>query len=112
MRSITAMLALLSVKGGGRRTDQAVSISLVRTFRHILAFMSGERSMITFPGRQTIESKKPIMSFKEYNNTIDRLNKENEEFKDQIADFRKVLTQHKHTIEESATVAVFFLVSR
>ncbi|CAI2379557.1 unnamed protein product [Moneuplotes crassus] len=66
------------------------------------SFMSGERSIITFPGRQTIESKKPIMSVKEYNNTIDRLTKENEDFKDQIADLRKVLTQHKNTIEESA----------
>ncbi len=64
--------------------------------------------MITFPGRQTIESKRPMMSFKECNNLIDQLTKETEDQKDQISSLRKVLTEHKNTIKESATVKTHF----
>ena len=65
-----------------------------------IALMSGEKSVIKLPGRQSIESKKSKLSPQDYDKIIKSLRKENENYTDQIFTLKNILTHHKDSIED------------
>lgn len=67
----------------------------------VVAILPEDRVNIKLPGRQSIENKKSKLPSKEYEQIIERLNKENEEHTDQIYSLKNILTQHKDRVEDS-----------
>ena len=61
-----------------------------------------EKAIIKLPSRNTINSKAPKPSARNYEKELEKVRKENEDLKDQVKSLQEILTSHKKQIKSSS----------